>query len=91
MPFDYRLLEVRDSSLDKLQETINQIAKEGYRYRDTIYKAQDHVVLVFERDASPESGDAWSAAQAISRRGRTGFRETKIDQTERKYPPEEED
>jgi hypothetical protein len=89
MPYEYRLLHVSDT--DKLQDAINEVAKEGFRYRDAIYKAQDRVVLIFERDSQPESDDAWSAAKSLSRRGRTNFRETKIDQNERKYPPEQED
>jgi hypothetical protein len=91
MPYEYRLLEVRDAGWDQLQDTINQVAKEGYRYRDTFYRGDDGVVLIFEREATPENSDAWSSAREVARRGRTNFRETKIDQTERKYPPEEED
>jgi hypothetical protein len=90
--YEYRLLEVSESNWDKAQDSINQIARDGFRYRDTIQKGQGAVVLVFEREAALESGDAWTkAAQTATTRGRINFGETKIDQTERKYPPEEED
>jgi hypothetical protein len=90
--YEYRLLEVHEASWEKAQDGINQIAREGYRYRDTIQKGQGSVVLVFEREAAQETGDAWSsAARTATSRGRINFGETRIDQNERKFPPEEED
>ncbi len=91
MPYEYRLLEVHDATWDKLQDSVNQIAKEGFRYRDTIQKNQGSVVLIFEREATAETSDAWASARANMKRGRTSLGETRIDQSERKYPPEEED
>ncbi len=91
MPYEYRLLEVRDTGWEKLQASVNQFAREGFRYRDTIHNEQGGVALIFEREAVAETSDAWTAAREISKRVRASPGKARIDQNERKYPPEEED
>lgn len=89
--YEYRLLEVHAADWNTVQERINAIAKEGFRYRDTIRRGEGNVVLIFEREAKPEVSDAWSAArQAMtSKKPIPGAKKGEPDAP--KYPPEEDE
>jgi|RhiMetdeSRZDD1v2_1073273.scaffolds.fasta_scaffold576213_2 hypothetical protein len=89
--YEYRLLEVRDKGWDKLQDSIDRVAKEGFRYRDTIQRNESSAVLIFERETRPEASDAWSAARATMNRPQPAPARSKGQQDERKYPPEEDE
>jgi len=88
--YEYRLLEVHAHDWNTLQERINALAKEGFRYRDTIPKGEGSSVLVLEREAKPEVSDAWSAARvAMTSKKLTPGKKGEPDSP--KYPPEEDE
>ncbi len=89
--YEYQLLEVYDAGWDKLQDAINQVAKEGFRYRDTIRRSEQRIVLIFERDAAQETGDAWATARAAMNRSKSIPGGRRIQEDERKYPPEDDE
>jgi hypothetical protein len=88
--YEYRLLEVHANDWNTVQERINTIAKEGFRYRDTISKGDGSSVLVFEREAKPEVSDAWSAAR-MAMTGKKPTSGKKGEPDAPKYPPEEDE
>ncbi len=89
--YEYRLLEVHTADWNTIQDRINTIAKDGFRYRDTIQRGEGGAVLVFEREAKPEVSDAWSAARAAmtSKKPAPGTKKDAPDAP--KYPPEEDE
>jgi hypothetical protein len=89
--YEYQLLEVRAAEWDRLQESINQLAREGFRYRDVLPKSEGHVVLIFEREAKPEIDDAWSVARAAMKSPKPGSSAKGAKQEEPKYPPEDDE
>ena len=92
MPYyEYQLLDVHAAEWDRLQESINRLAREGFRYRDVLQKREGHVVLVFEREARPEVDDAWSAARAAMKSAKPGSSRKGAVQEESKYPPEDDE
>jgi hypothetical protein len=88
--YTYRLLEI--AQWDKAQQQIDAVAREGFRYRDAIPRGEGSVMLIFEREATPEEGDAWAAARAaLNRSKKPGFGASKSQENEQKYPPEEDE
>jgi hypothetical protein len=92
MPYyEYQLLEAHAAAWARLQEHINKLARDGFRYRDVLHKGEGHVVLVFEREAKPEVDDAWSAARAAMKSAKPGPGAKGAKQEEPKYPPEDDE
>jgi hypothetical protein len=89
--YEYQLLEVHTAEWDRLQERINQLAREGFRYRDAIPKREGHVMLLFEREARPEIDDAWSVARAAMKSAKPGSGAKGAKQEGPKYPPEDDE
>ncbi len=88
--YTYRLLEIQD--WDKAQAQIDSLARDGFRYRDAIPRGDGRVTLIFEREATTEETDAWSAARAaLIRSQKPGRGAPKFQEEEQKYPPEEDE
>ncbi len=87
--YEYRLLEVHPAEWAELQANINKIAREGFRYRDTIPASDNRAILIFERETEPPVGDAWSAAKAAMNRPRPGTARKEPEGP--KYPPEDDE
>ncbi len=88
--YAYRLVEI--NQWDKAQQQIDAVARDGFRYRDAIQRGEGRIVLIFERETTPEEGDAWSAARAaLNRPQKPGFGASKSEEEEQKYPPEEDE
>ncbi len=86
--FEYRLLEVNSATWEELDKEINTLAREGFRFRDSLTKIGGHSALIFEREAQPENADAWSAAKQAMNRPKP----TKLAAPEdRPYPPDEDE
>jgi hypothetical protein len=87
--YTYRLLEI--DQWDKAQGQIDAVAREGFRYRDTIPRSEGRVTLIFERETTTEENDAWSAARAALNKSRKpGQGVGRFQDEEPKYPPEED-
>ena len=70
--YEYRLLEVDSATWEELDKEINTLAREGFRFRDSLTKKSGQCALVLEREAQPEDFDAWSAAKLAMNRPKPG-------------------
>ncbi|MCC7207753.1 MAG: hypothetical protein IT323_10625 [Anaerolineae bacterium] len=90
MPYEYRLLTVTPDDWDDLQRLIDDLARAGFRYRDSLRRDADRAVLVFEREAAAPSADAWAAARTMMERKPARPERPKAPPEGPKYPVEEE-